>query len=153
MKRFDRLIFVSNSDTLRAPMAKMILRSKYLLGDLDVDSRGLVVLFPEPANPKGQAVMESHGLTMEGHEAIALDEKDFDERTLILAMDEDNQRKVFGNYEHAKNVFLLSAYVGSTEEVKSPYGGSLEDYGACYDLLEAFITKLVVLLNEEELLC
>lgn len=153
MKRYDRLIFVSNCDTLRAPMAKTILRNKYLLGDLEVDSRGLVVLFPEPANPKGQAVMESHGLSMEDHAAKALEESDFDERTLILAMDEDNQRKVFENYEHATNVFLLSAYVGSTEEVKNPYGGSLEDYGACFDLLEGFITKLVVLLNEEELLC
>lgn len=45
MKRFDRLIFVSNSDTCRAPMAKGIMRSKYLLSDLEVDSRGLVVLF------------------------------------------------------------------------------------------------------------
>ena len=51
MKRFDRLIFVSNSDTCRAPMAKGIMRSKYLLSDLEVDSRGLVVLFPEPVNP------------------------------------------------------------------------------------------------------
>ena len=59
MKRFDRLIFVSNSDTCRAPMAKGIMRSKYLLSDLEVDSRGLVVLFPEPVNPKVEAVMES----------------------------------------------------------------------------------------------
>jgi len=153
MKKYDRLIFVCNSDTLRAPMAKAILRSKYLLGDLDVDSRGLVVLFPEPANPKGQAVMESHGLSLADHAAAVLEPSDFDERTLILTMDEDNQRKVFENYENAKNVFQLSAYVGRTEEVKSPYGGTLEDYDACYELLETFITKLVVVLNEEELLC
>ena len=153
MKRYDRLIFVSNSDTLRAPMAKKILQSKYLLSDLEVDSRGLVVLFPEPANPKGEAVMEEHGLNMKDHTAMGLQESDFDERTLVLTMDEDNQRKVFENYEHARNVFLLSAYVGRTEEIKNPYGGSLEDYGACFDLLESFITKLVVLLNEEELLC
>ena len=153
MKRFDKLIFVSNSDTCRGPMAKGILKGKYLLGDLEIESRGLVVLFPEPMNPKAEAVMENHGQDMKSHAARELKEADFDERTLVLAMDLDNQRKVFENYENTKNVFLLSAYVGCTEEIRNPYGGSLEDYGKCYDLLEGFITKLVVLLNEEELLC
>ena len=153
MKRFDRLIFVSNSDTYMVPMAKGIMRSKYLLSDLDVDSRGLVVLFPEPANPKAEAVMEMHEQSLKDHAAEALQESDFDERTLILAVNEESQRKIFENYENAQNVFLLSNYVSSTEEIKDPYGGSLEDYGACYDVLESLISKLVVLLNEEELLC
>ena len=153
MKRFDRLIFVSNSDTYMGPMAKGIMRSKYLLRDLDVDSRGLVVLFPEPANPKAEAVMEMHEQSLKDHAAEALQESDFDERTLILAVNEESQRKIFENYENAQNVFLLSNYVSSTEEIKDPYGGSLEDYGACYDVLESLISKLVILLNEEELLC
>ena len=153
MKRFDRLIFVSNSDTYMGPMAKGIMRSKYLLSDLDVDSRGLVVLFPEPANPKAEAVMEMHEQSLKDHAAEALQESDFDERTLILAVNEESQRKIFENYENAQNVFLLSNYVSSMEEIKDPYGGSLEDYGACYDVLESLISKLVVLLNEEELLC
>ena len=105
MKRFDRLIFVSNSDTYMGPMAKGIMRSKYLLSDLDVDSRGLVVLFPEPANPKAEAVMEMHEQSLKDHAAEALQESDFDERTLILAVNEESQRKIFENYENAQNVF------------------------------------------------
>ena len=143
MKRFDRLIFVSNSDTYMGPMAKGIMRSKYLLSDLDVDSRGLVVLFPEPANPKAEAVMEMHEQSLKDHAAEALQESDFDERTLILAVNEESQRKIFENYENAQNVFLLSNYVSSTEEIKDPYGGSLEDYGACYDVLESLISKQI----------
>lgn len=153
MKRFDRLIFVSNSDTCQGPMAKGIMRGKYLLSDLEVDSRGLVVLFPEPVNPKVEAVLEEHGQSLKDHAAMALEEEDFDERTLILVLHEADQRKVFENYEKALNVFLLSTYVSSTEEIKDPYGGSLEEYGACYNALEGMISKLVVLLNEEELLC
>ena len=44
MKKYDRLIFVSNSDTCRGPMAEAILKSKFLLSELEVESRGLVVL-------------------------------------------------------------------------------------------------------------
>ena len=40
MKKYDRLIFVSNSDTCRGPMAEAILKSKFLLSELEVESRG-----------------------------------------------------------------------------------------------------------------
>ena len=52
MKRYDRLIFVSSSDTSVGPMAEAILQSKYLLEELEITSKGVVVLFPEPINPK-----------------------------------------------------------------------------------------------------
>ena len=61
MKKYDRLIFVSNSDTCRGPMAEAILKSKFLLSELEVESRGLVVLFPEPVNQKAEAILASHG--------------------------------------------------------------------------------------------
>ena len=57
MKKYDRLIFVSNSDTCRGPMAEAILKSKFLLSELEVESRGLVVLFPEPVNQKAEAIL------------------------------------------------------------------------------------------------
>ena len=69
MKKYDRLIFVSNSDTCRGPMAEAILKSKFLLSELEVESRGLVVLFPEPVNQKAEAILASHGLTMKDHTA------------------------------------------------------------------------------------
>ena len=67
MKKYDRLIFVSNSDTCRGPMAEAILKSKFLLSELEVESRGLVVLFPEPVNQKAEAILASHWLTMRSY--------------------------------------------------------------------------------------
>ena len=75
MKRYDKLIFVSNSDTCRSPMAKAIMQSKFLLEHLEIESRGLVCLFPEPVNQKAEAVLASNGLTMREHEARQLEEE------------------------------------------------------------------------------
>ena len=49
-------------------------------------------------------------------------------------------------------MYLLSEYIGSNEEVRKPLGGTLADYGECYETLEKMISKLVVILNEQELL-
>lgn len=176
MKRYDKLIFVSNSDTCSGPMAEAILKSKFLLAELEVQSKGMVVLFPEPVNQKAEAILASHGLTMKDHIAEQLEQSDFSERTLILVMEDALKQKIFQEHENVHNIYLLSEYVlsgghegksfvrqegrGSQNgyrkeemEVREPVGGSLADYGACFELLEKLISSLVVVLNEEELLC
>lgn len=153
MKRYDKLIFVSNSDTCRSAMAKAIMKNKFLLEALEIESRGLVSLFPEPVNQKAEAVLVSHGLSMREHESSQLKEEDLGERTLVLAMDKDIRLKICESFEHIENVNTLTEYIGCLGEVASPLGGTLADYGACFELLEELVTKLVVVLNEEELLC
>lgn len=153
MKKYDRLIFVSNSDTCRGPMAEAILKSKFLLSELEVESRGLVVLFPEPVNQKAEAILASHGLTMKDHTAKMLEQEDFDERTLILVMEDALKQRIFQEHENVQNTWQLSEYIKEETDVTEPVGGSLADYGACYELLDCKISSLVVVLNEEELLC
>ena len=153
MKKYDRLIFVSNSDTCRGPMAEAILKSKFLLSELEVESRGLVVLFPEPVNQKAEAILASHGLTMKDHTAKMLEQEDFDERTLILVMEDALKQRIFQEHENVQNTWQLSEYIKQETDVTEPVGGSLADYGACYELLDCMISSLVVVLNEEELLC
>lgn len=153
MKKYDRLIFVSNSDTCRGPMAEAILKSKFLLSELEVESRGLVVLFPEPVNQKAEAILASHGLTMKDHTAKILEQEDFDERTLILVMEDALKQRIFQEHENVQNTWQLSEYIKEETDVTEPVGGSLADYGACYELLDCMISSLVVVLNEEELLC
>ena len=153
MKKYDRLIFVSNSDTCRGPMAEAILKSKFLLSELEGESRGLVVLFPEPVNQKAEAILASHGLTMKDHTAKMLEQEDFDERTLILVMEDALKQRIFQEHENVQNTWQLSEYIKEETDVTEPVGGSLADYGACYELLDCMISSLVVVLNEEELLC
>ena len=43
-----------------------------------IGSRGMVVLFPEPANQKAEAIMRSKQMTLASHEATPLTEEDLD---------------------------------------------------------------------------
>lgn len=152
MKRYDKLIFVSGSDTSTSPMAEAILQSKYLLEDILIDSKGLVVLFPEPINPKAEAILASNGLSMKEHTSEPFGQDDFDERTLILTMDHAQKDKILVDYEGVKNLYVLTEYIKETGEVTDPYGGPLSEYGKCFEQLKELITKLVIVLNEEELM-
>lgn len=150
MKHYDKLIFVSKSDTATGPMAEAILSRHFMLEDILITSKGLVVLFPEPVNPKAEAVLVSHGLTMKDHMSEQLTDTDFDDRTLILTIQDKEKERLLEDFEDPVNVFSLTEYIRGDEEVQDPYGGALGDYGRCYEKLEAQIDRLAEFLKAEE---
>ena len=151
MKHYDKLIFVSESDTATGPMAEAILQREFLLEDILIVSKGLVVLFPEPVNPKAEAVLVSHSLSMKDHISEQLTDDDFDDRTLILTIDSQQMSRLLKDYESAKNVFALSDYIQAEEEVQDPYGGSLADYNRCFEMLNEQVLRLASILSAEEM--
>lgn len=152
MKLYQRIIFVAESGTCRAPMAAGILKEYTLKHQTEIFCRGLVVLFPEPLNQKAEAVMISNGISMDNYMSTQLSEEDFDSDTLILVMEHTQWQKVLDTYAGAKeeNVYVLTELVGDELEIMDPYGGTLQTYGLCYETLKQTIKKLVKLLNENE---
>lgn len=151
MKRFNRIIFVDENGTCRAPMAAGIFREFVLKYPMESLIRGLVVLFPEPLNQKAEAVMVSNGINLEGYTSVQLAEGDFAEDTLVLVMERSQLEKILEKNESAypENVFVLTELTGEELEIVDPYGGTLQAYGLCYEMLRKTIRKLVDILNGE----
>ena len=84
LQKYRRITFVSGTDSARGPMCAELLRHCDLKQEYVIDSRGMVVLFPEPANQKAEAVMKSVQMTLEGHSSLQLDPEEIQEDTLIL---------------------------------------------------------------------
>ncbi|MCI5917886.1 MAG: phosphotyrosine protein phosphatase [Roseburia sp.] len=152
MKKYDKIIFVAESGTSRAPLAAGILSEYTLKHPVEIQARGLVVLFPEPLNQKTEAVMISNGINMEGYMSTQLVEEDFSDDTLVLTMEHNQMEKILEKYENAdpENVHVLTELVGDELEIINPYGGTLQQYGLCYETMRKTIKKLVNLLNEGE---
>ena len=147
--RYKKLIFVDTNDNCRAPMAEMILKRKFLTNPLTIESRGMVVLFPEPLNQKAEAVMISNGITLENYMSSQLEPSDFGEHTLVLTFDQAAKEKVL-EMEGAQNVEVLTELTGDELEILDPYGAELVTYGICYETLSNTIHKLAEILNYKE---
>ena len=146
--RYKKLIFVDTNDNCRGQMAEMILKRKFLTNPLTIESRGMVVLFPEPLNQKAEAVMISNGITLENYMSSQLEPSDFGEHTLVLTFDQAAKEKVL-EMEGAQNVEVLTELTGDELEILDPYGAELVTYGICYETLSNTIHKLAEILNEE----
>lgn len=152
MKQYNKILFVAESGTCRAPMAAGILREYVLKRPVTIGCRGLVVLFPEPLNQKAEAVMISNGINCDGFMSKQLCDEDFTEDTLTLVMEHGQMEKILEKYPGAnpEDVHVLTELVGDELEIINPYGGTLQAYGLCYETLRKTISKLVNLLNEGE---
>lgn len=149
---WDKVIFVCKSDTCRAPMAAELLRECSLKREIDIESRGLVVLFPEPLNQKVSAVLISNGINLEGYMSRQLTAEDVDAHTLVLVMEEKHISPVLAivGEDKLSQVQVLTTLVGEELEIMDPYGAPLPSYGLCFESLSKTIKKLAAWLNEQE---
>lgn len=148
---WDKVIFVCKSGTCRAPMAAALLRECSLKREIEIEARGLVVLFPEPLNQKVSAVMISNGINLEGYMSEQLVAEDVDANTLLLVMEAKEIPQVLGIVGEDKltQVQVLTTLVGEELEIMDPYGAPLPSYGLCFESLSKTIKKLAVWLNEQ----
>ena len=152
MEQYRKIIFADSAGTCRAPMAAEILKECSLKRPLDIQCRGIVVLFPEPLNQKVEAVLISNGITLENYRSSQLEEEDFAADTLVVVMESVEKQKILDMFEQVlpENVQVLTELVGDELEIMDPYGGPLQAYGLCFETLSKSVRKLAALFNDIE---
>lgn len=147
LQKYRRIIFVSGTDSARGPIAAELMRHQDLKQEYVVDSRGMVVLFPEPVNQKAEAVMRSAGMTMESHFSQQFDGENILDDTLVLALEEAQKAKLKAEYGNIKNIYTLNEFAEDESEIPNPYGKPLAAYGECLEVLKRLTAKLAEKLN------
>ena len=152
MKAFNKVIFVDEENTRLGPFAGVLFEERARQAGLDIqtESRGLVVLFPEPANQKIAKIAASLGLSLENHKAEALCTQDFSQENLVLALDEITKKRIFETFATPANVFTLREYVGEIGSVIFPIGEPMEKYEAVCDTVSRLMDALINKLREDE---
>ncbi|MCR5546886.1 MAG: phosphotyrosine protein phosphatase [Lachnospiraceae bacterium] len=143
MRKYKRIIFVAGNGITRAPMAAEIFKT-LCNEDMEILSRGIIVAFPEPLNQKTEAVMISNGITVGDFESKQITNDEITEDTILFVMEESKRVKLIEELPNAteENTFVLTSFVGEELEIMDPYGGSLQTYGICFEMLKATLTKV-----------
>jgi protein-tyrosine-phosphatase len=116
--------------------------------ELRAESRGTVVLFPQPANAKAVAVGKSKGIDLENHRTRQLEEDDLGEDRLVLVMSDRLKAGIYEDYKNAVNVYTIKEFVDEVGDMGDPYGGDLQSYGDFFDEMERIISKVVTRIEQ-----
>ncbi|MGN0374145.1 MAG: phosphotyrosine protein phosphatase [Butyrivibrio sp.] len=138
---YHKLIFVCMDNSCRSPVAEAIMKQINRVPDLEIMSKGIIVLFPEPYNPKARAVLLSNNIIMENGTSLPLEEKDFSEDTLILTMDRNEKQKILEEFENPVNVYTLMEFAGGSGDIFDPYGGDPDVYALFLESIKTWVTQ------------
>lgn len=142
-----KLIFVCTENTCQSPIAETIFKALNHDLDIDVYSRGLVVLFSEPINPKSETVLATHGMLPDNHMSHQFHPEEIDEGTLILTMNTVQKRRLATDFIINENTYTIREFAGEHGDISDPYGHDAEAYETCYhelyDLMQRVIYRLM----------
>lgn len=141
MLEYSKILFVTDVDTSPGPLAAALLRHYLPLEQVEIDSKGLAVGFPEPMNPKTVAIAASKGMDI-NRSSSQLESEDFGKDVLVLVLDETKKQTVYDDYAEAVNVYTLREFINEAGSITNPDGGELVDYAKLYETLEDSIVKL-----------
>lgn len=150
MARVKKIIFVCTDNTCLSNMAAAVFEGIRGDREISVISRGLVVLFPEPINQKAVAILKSHQLELLDEEAKALESRDFVPGTLVLTMTQSEKQQLRERFPEMPNIFTLREFTGQEGDIIEPLGGTLADYGACYEHIDLLTKVAAEIIFKEE---
>lgn len=139
---YNRIVIVSDSDNSRGPMAAAIMRELFRDTDIRISSRGMVVLFPEPVNPKCIAICKAKGYDVSGHQSEQLEDDDFGENVIVFAMSDKQKQQIYEKFKSAINVYAMKDFIGESGDMGDPYGMELGDYAAFFDKMKQVLIQI-----------
>lgn len=153
MIRYTKIIFLDEENTTLSVLAQALLQKKFMetnVFGVKVESRGNVVLFPEPANQKVEEIASRHDMDIKDYVARQMESSDFEEGTLVLALDTQSRIKAYSKYVNASGIYTLREFIGQQGDIRFQPGKNIEDYIDTYALLERSIEMLINKLKEEK---
>jgi len=147
-----RIITVCTGNICRSPMAELMLAQAAAEAGMDVlvDSAGTSAWeIGNPMDPRAEAVLSRHGITVAAHVARKFNPAWFADRELILALDTDHYdalRALAPDVAAANKVRMLRSFdpaVAGTlpqeQGIYDPWFGDAADFEVSWDLISAAI--------------
>lgn len=146
------LLFVCTGNTCRSAMAEAITRrfiadNPEQYGSFSVQSAGVMCAGPSPASNYAILAAEENGCDLSAHTAKQLTEPMLDAADYIFVMTRSHKQMLEHMVpQYRDKVFLLNAFAEGNPDaadVPDPYGGSPEEYGLCFAVLETSVAQIL----------
>lgn len=154
-----RVLFVCLGNICRSPLAEAIFKKKIKEKNLEhlihADSCGTGNYhIGEQPDHRTISVAQKHGVQIY-HHCRQLNQNDFQEFDLILAMDENNRKSIIakGGDSTKSKIWLMREFdpiLG--DEVPDPYHGQEKEFQEVYEILDRSIEHLIQYLLDKKML-
>ena len=142
---YDKVVFVCTGNTFCSPLAEAVYRSMAPTWLPSAISRGIVVLFSEPINPKVNVLLSTHDIDISNHQcSVMLDKNEITPETLLLTMTFSEKVKLMEDFGIENNVYTLGEFIEEDTDIASPYGSEDELYEKFFDEVCSRVERVIL---------
>lgn len=134
-----KVIIVGENNLCRSFMGEAILRGmiqKREVSDIEVISRGLVVLFSEPVSPIAATLLREHGYAIEEFRSSQLTEEDLNSADLVLTMTGEQAERIRDDFNTQTASMSIGTFIDMEEEIPVITEDTKDSYENCFTVLE-----------------
>lgn len=134
-----KIIIVGESNICRSFMGEAILRGllqKKAASDIEVISRGLVVLFSEPVSPLAATLLREHGYAIEEFRSSQLTREELDSADLVLTMTVAQAERIREDFDTQTACMSIGTFIDMEEEIPVITEDTKDSYEKCFTVLE-----------------
>lgn len=147
---FMKILFVCTGNTCRSPMAEGIMKElmkRRGVEDINIESAGVLATPGTPATELAIKVLEQMGIDIKNHKSRLIS-KDMINKSDIIFVMTSQHKQLFAQFD-CDMLYTIGEFIGTNEEIKDPYGGSIETYQeTAYQLYIAIEKILDLFLGE-----
>jgi protein-tyrosine phosphatase len=143
----QNLFFVCTGNICRSPLAEAYIKSKIKDEDqIRVFSAGLETTPGKPVNPVAEVIGRQYGLSLGEHRTTPINREMVLQADLIVVMEYSQRQRLLARYPEAQGkVLLLSSFrSGILTQIPDPYGGTIEQFDQCYQLIRQSCDNLLI---------
>ncbi len=147
------VFFVCKGNICRSPLAEAYMKSKIKgKNQIRVFSAGLDTTPGNTANTVAETIARQYGLALEEHRTTPISREMIRQADLIVVMDYSQRQTLLAAYPEAQGkVSLLSSFRrGILTHIPDPYGGTIEQFDHCYQLISQSCDNLLTYIEIPE---
>ena len=139
---YRKIVIIGENNLCRSFMAEVILRGlikRKNISDIEVISRGLVVLFSEPVSPMAVSILNRHGYEISEFRSSQLTEEDLESSDLALTMTKEQAEQVKTNFKAQTTCLSVGTFIDIEEKVPEVTEDTPEDFEKCFQSIESWM--------------
>ncbi|HRR33492.1 MAG TPA: low molecular weight protein arginine phosphatase [Kiritimatiellia bacterium] len=147
------ILFVCTGNTCRSPMAESLFRMMLPQGTMwRAASAGLAARPGLPASPEAIQVLAEAGAELRQHGSRPVTHDLIRDAYAVIAMTPSQADQLAWRFPPVQDrLFLLRAFdpdVPQPAAIDDPFGGTLDDYRRCRDIIREAVRGLIIYLNK-----
>lgn len=139
---YRKIVIIGENNLCRSFMAEVTLKGlikKKNITDIEVISRGLVVLFSEPVSPMAVEILGQHGYEIDQFRSAQLTEEDLESSDLALTMTEAQAEQVRNGFQAQTTCMSVGTFIDIKEEVPEVTEDTPEAFEKCFQSIESLM--------------